>query len=99
MLLLASSAQAVPGKAGRAYPPTALNQDACFTSSCTLSGGSIVGGTSMVLVHTVLRSAHQMGGGTSVLGTFLIRATTLDITEGGLKERICVPVQVNVPRG
>ena len=46
VLLLASSAQAVPGKAGRAYPPTALNQDACFTSSCTLSGGSIVGGTS-----------------------------------------------------
>ena len=45
VLLLASNAQAVPGKAGRAYPPTALNQDACFTSSCTLPGGPIVDGT------------------------------------------------------
>ena len=45
VLLLVSSAHGVPSKAGRAYPPTALNQDACFTSSCTLTGGSIVDGT------------------------------------------------------
>ena len=50
----------------------------------------------MVLVHTVLRSARQMGGGTSVLGTFLIRIITQDILEGGLKEHIHVPVQVSV---
>ncbi len=44
-LLLASSAQALPGPAGRAYPPNAMVEGACFTSTCTLSGGSVVGGT------------------------------------------------------